>query len=41
MNVLNGINGKYGHGILRLAAKGVENVWQMRQDNLSPRYTSE
>ena len=41
MRVLDGINGKYGRGTLRLAAEGVEKVWQMRRGNLSPRYTTE
>ena len=41
MGVLDGINGKYGRGTLRLAAEGVEKVWQMRRENLSPRYTTE
>lgn len=41
MGVLDGINRKYGRGTLRLAAEGVEKVWQMRRGNLSPRYTTE
>lgn len=41
MGVLDGINGKYGRGTMRLAAEGVEKVWQMRRSNLSPRYTTE
>lgn len=41
MGVLDGINGKYGRGTLRLAAEGVEKVWKMRRGNLSPRYTTE
>jgi len=41
MGVLDGINDKYGRGTLRLAAEGVEKVWQMRRGNLSPRYTTE
>lgn len=41
MGVLDCINGKYGRGSLRLAAEGVEKVWQMRRGNLSPRYTTE
>lgn len=41
MGVIDGINGKYGHGTMRLAAEGVEKVWQMRRGNLSPRYTTE
>jgi len=41
MGVLDGINGKYGRVTMRLAAEGVEKVWQMRRGNLSPRYTTE
>lgn len=41
MGVLDGINGKYGRGSVKLAAEGVENAWQMRRGNLSPRYTTE
>ena len=41
MGVLDGINGKYGRGTMRLAAEGVEKVWQMRRGNLSPGYTTE
>ena len=41
MGVIDGINGKYGRGTMRLAAEGVEKVWQMRRGNLSPRYTTE
>ena len=41
MGVLDGINDKYGRGTMRLAAEGVEKVWQMRRGNLSPRYTTE
>jgi len=41
MGVVDGINGKYGRGTMRLAAEGVEKAWQMRRGNLSPRYTTE
>jgi DNA polymerase V len=41
MGVLDGINGKYGRGTMRLAAEGVEKVWQMRRSNLSPGYTTD
>lgn len=41
MDVLDGINGKFGRGTLRLAAEGIEKGWQMRRGNLSPRYTTE
>lgn len=41
MDVLDGINGKYGRGTMRLAAEGIEKAWEMRRGNLSPRYTTE
>lgn len=41
MEVLDGINGKYGRGTVRLAAEGVERTWQMRRGNLSPGYTTD
>ena len=41
MGVLDGINGKYGRGTVRLAAEGVERAWQMRRGNLSPGYTTD
>ncbi len=41
MGVLDGINGKYGRGTMRLAAEGVEKSWQMRRGNLSPGYTTD
>lgn len=41
MGKLDAINGRYGRGVLKLAAEGVEKPWQMRRGNLSPRYTTE
>lgn len=41
MDVVDGINGKYGRGTMRLAAEGVDRAWQMRRGHLSPRYTTE
>ena len=41
MGTLDAINERYGRGVLRLAAEGVEKPWQMRRGNLSPRYTTE
>ncbi len=40
MAVLDSINQKYGHGTLRLAATGLERPWEMRQEHLSPPYTT-
>jgi len=41
MGVLDGINGKFGRGSVKLAAEGIEKAWQMRRGNLSPRYTTD
>lgn len=41
MGTLDAINERYGRGVLRLAAEGIEKHWQMRRGNLSPRYTTE
>lgn len=41
MAVLDGINGRYGRGSLRLAVEGVDRGWRMRRGNLSPRYTTD
>ncbi len=41
MSVLDGINGRYGRGSLRLAAEGVDRSWRMRRGNLSPGYTTD
>ena len=41
MGTLDAINGRYGRGVLKLAAEGVAKGWQMRRGNLSPRYTTE
>lgn len=40
MGTLDAINDRYGRGVLRLAAEGVEKPWQMRRGNLSPGYTT-
>jgi len=40
MGALDDINRRYGRGVLRLAAEGVEKTWQMRRGNLSPGYTT-
>ena len=41
MDVLDGINGKYGRGTMHLAAEGLAKGWQMRRGNLSPLYTTD
>lgn len=41
METLDAINRRYGRGVLKLAAEGVEKPWQMRRGNLSTRFTTE
>lgn len=41
MATLDAINGRYGRGLLRVAAEGVAKGWQMRRGNLSSRYTTD
>lgn len=41
IGALDAINGRFGRGMLRHAAEGMERPWQMRRENLSPRYTTE
>ena len=42
MAALDGINAKHGRGSLRFGAEGLAGqVWKMRQNNLSPRFTTE
>jgi DNA polymerase V len=41
MNVVDGINQRFGRGAIRLATEGVERGWQMRRGNLSPGYTTD
>lgn len=40
MSVLDRVNQRYGRGVLRLAAEGIDRSWQMRRGNLSPGYTT-
>jgi len=41
MRTLDAINARHGRGTLRLAAEGTDKLWQMRRENLSPRYTTD
>lgn len=40
MQALDSINSRYGHMTLFPAAQGITRGWSMRQDHLSPRYTT-
>lgn len=41
MNVLDGLNHRFGERTLFLGAEGIEQKWEMRRDMLTPRYTSD
>ena len=42
MTTLDKINDKHGRGSLRFGAEGLSGqVWKMKQNNLSPRFTTE
>ncbi len=40
MNVLDGINARYGRDTLFLGAQGINPKWSMRRDKLTPQYTT-
>jgi len=40
MNTVDLINKKMGRNSIHLASNGFSNVWKMRQQNKSPRYTT-
>ena len=40
MSVLDGVNQKWGRGTVRLLSEGIDKNWGMRQDSLSPAYTT-
>jgi DNA polymerase V len=40
MDAMDKINGKYGDYKLKLANQDLKRTWKMRQEHLSPRYTT-
>jgi DNA polymerase V len=40
MQVMDGINDKYGNNKMKIANQDLERTWKMRQEHLSPRYTT-
>jgi DNA polymerase V len=40
MNVLDKINGTYGQHKIKLASQDLKRIWKMKQQKLSPRYTT-
>jgi DNA polymerase V len=41
MKAMDTINSKYGQHTLKLAAQDPKRLWKMRQEKLSPRYTTD
>lgn len=41
MATIDGINRRMGSGTVRLLGEGVKKTWEMKRDNVSPRYTTE
>ena len=41
MHVTDAINKKFGRGTVQLAAEGLGQPWKMKQENLSPKYTTD
>lgn len=40
MQALDALNSQYGRGACRIASQGIERRWKLRQERLSPRYTT-
>ncbi|OUW95320.1 MAG: hypothetical protein CBD97_02985 [Pelagibacteraceae bacterium TMED237] len=40
MNTIDKINSRYGSSTLKIAAEGIEKVWKMKRENVSPCYTT-
>jgi len=40
MNTMDRINERYGCSTIRLASEGIEKIWRMKRENVSPSYTT-
>ncbi len=40
MNTIDAINSKYGNSTLKIASEGIEKIWKMKRENISPCYTT-
>ena len=40
MNTMDRINSRYGSSTLKIASEGIEKVWKMKRENVSPCYTT-
>ena len=40
MEVMDKINNRYGSATLKIASEGIEKIWKMKRENVSPCYTT-
>ncbi len=40
MNTIDEINSRYGNSTLKIASEGIEKIWKMKRENISPCYTT-
>ena len=40
MNTIDNINSRYGSSTLKIASEGIEKIWKMKRENVSPCYTT-
>ena len=40
MNTIDNINSRYGSSTLKIASEGIEKIWKMKRENISPCYTT-
>ncbi len=40
MNTMDKVNNRYGSSTLKIASEGIEKIWKMRRENVSPCYTT-
>ena len=40
MTVMDKLNFKYGHKMIKIGSQALDQTWKMRQDLLSPNYTT-
>ena len=40
MNAMDKVNNRYGSSTLKIASEGIEKIWKMKRENVSPCYTT-
>ena len=40
MDTIDEINSRYGSATLKIASEGIEKIWKMKRENVSPCYTT-